>query len=402
MKETLKNNAPIFVVGVPRSGTTLLAAMLAAHSRLSCGTETRFFHFLSQMDTGELTKAENWPDGAVDFLFKMKLVDIPVPEHYALGKEQLKAYLVDKEPRIPNILSSLTEQFMIREGKRRWVEKSPEHLLFVGDIRRYFPKSPIIHIVRDPRDVALSLNKSPWAPPDFLDAILMWRKYDLSSWEFFQNDQNSLTVQYEFLLQSPEDELRKICEFIDESFELTMLDTSQSANNLVTRKDSWHRIVDKPVDVSRIGVWKRELAEDDNRLAEALIGDRIRAYEYECVESFETAAEVFPSLEMLVRHRSALEKLVEREIRFWTSPADENIKISLYIGLPDKDKWLRNNKPERWGDIFQIFTKIIRDKLAGRRVYWIQDQILEKKSSYAAKLIASIFRLTESRLDFVN
>ena len=92
MKENIKSNAPIFVVGVPRSGTTLLAAMLAAHGSLSCGTETRFFHFLSQTDAEKLIKAENWPDSATDFLFKLKLVDIPVPEHYALRKEQIRAY----------------------------------------------------------------------------------------------------------------------------------------------------------------------------------------------------------------------------------------------------------------------------------------------------------------------
>jgi hypothetical protein len=332
----------------------------------------------------------------------MKLVDIPVPEHYELGREQIKAYLNDKTACVPNILSSLTEQFMIQEGKKRWVEKSPEHLLFVRDIRNYFPQSPIIRIVRDPRDVALSLNKAPWAPPDFLDAILMWRKYDLSSWKFFQHDQNSLTVHYELLLQSPEDELRKICDFIGEPFDLTMLDTSRSANNLVTSKDSWHRIVDKPVDISRIGVWKRELPKDANRLTEAMIGDRIRDYDYDCIESFETAAKVYPSLEMLLGHRSAFEKFVDRGIRFWKNPVDENFKISLYVGIPDKNGWLRNDKPERWGDIFQIFVNIFLDKITGRSIYWIQDQILEKKSSYASKLIASFLRLTESRLDFVK
>lgn len=402
MKENIGHNPPIFVVGVPRSGTTLLAAMLAAHRQLSCGTETRFFHFLSQVDVGELIKPENWPDDAIDFLFNMKLVDIPVPEHYALGREQIKAYLDDKTACVPNILSSLTEQFMFREGKKRWVEKSPEHLLFVRDIRKYFPQSPIIQIMRDPRDVALSLNKAPWAPSDFLDAILLWRKYDLSSLDFFQNDQNSLIVHYELLLQSPEDELKKICDFIGEPFETTMLDTSRSANNLVTRKDSWHRIVDKPVDVSRIGVWKRELPESFNRLAEALIGDRIRAYGYECIESFETLAKVYPSLEILVNQRPIFDELVDKGVRFWSYRADEDIKISLYVGLPDNDKWLRHTIPQRWGDILRIISKICWDKLTGRSIYWIRNQILEKKPSYAAKMISSIFRLTEGRMDLVN
>lgn len=394
--------APIFIVGVPRSGTTLLAAMLAAHSRLSCGTETRFFRFLSQSHPEKLLDAEHWPDDATEFLFNMKLVDIPVPDHYGLRREQIRAYLAERTACIPNILSSLTEQFMSREGKERWVEKSPEHLLFVRDIRRYFPQSPIIRIVRDPRDVALSLNKSPWAPSDFLDAILLWRKYDLASWEFFRDDQNSLTIHYEMLVQSPEKELKRICEFIGESFEQTMLDTSKSADHLVTSKDSWHRIVDKPVDASRIGVWERELSKETNRLAEALIGDRIISYGYECVENFDTAAETYPSLEALASHRQALSALVKKDIRFWVKNLGEQRKTEVYVGVPDKDNWLRYTKPERWGDILRIIAKIAWDKLSGHRIYWVRNRVVEKHAGSATSLIASVFKLTESHLDLVD
>jgi hypothetical protein len=402
MKE-FKKAEPFFIVGVPRSGTTLLAAMLAAHSKLSCGTETRFFRFLSLVDTGKLIDPGHWPDSAAEFLFNMKLVDIPVPEHYGLEKEQIKAYLDTRAACIPTILSSLTEQFMLREGKERWVEKSPEHLLFVRDIRRHFPRSPIIRIVRDPRDVALSLNKAPWAPADFLDAILLWRKYDQASWKFFQDDQNSLTIQYEALLLSPEKELRKVCEFVGESFEPTMLDTSKSADHLVTKKDSWHRIVNKPVDISRIGVWKRELPEGGNRLVEALLGDRISAYGYECVEKFDSVAQVYPSPEILSDHRRAYAALVEKGIRFWTKWASENKKFTIYVGSPDNDNWLRHNKPGRWGDILRIIANIIWDKLSGRSVYWIRNsQVIEKHSGAATRLLAFTFKLAETKFDFAD
>lgn len=397
----MKKSEPVFIVGVPRSGTTLLAAMLSAHSRLSCGTETRFFRFLSQVDAGQLTDPVYWPDSATDFLFNVKLVDTPVPEHYGFGKEQVRTFLNERFASVPTILSSLTEQFMIREGKERWMEKSPEHLLFVRDIRRYFPQSPIIRIVRDPRDVALSLNKAPWAPSDFLDAILLWCKYDQASWEFFQEDQNTLTIHYETLLYSPEKELLKVCDFIGESFELTMLDTSKSADNLITKKDSWHRIVDKPIDTSRIGVWKRELPEGSNRLGEALIGDRISAYGYECVETFHDAAQIYPSLAALADYPQALKALVDKDIRFWVKRAGEQ-KVAVYVGLPDKDNWLRYTKPERWGDILRIIAKIVRDKLTGRRIYWIRNRAFEKHSGSATGLISSIFKLAESRLDVAD
>lgn len=398
----LNKTAPVFIVGVPRSGTTLLAAMLAAHSRLSCGTETRFFRFLSQDRPEKLVDAEFWPDNATEFLFNMKLVDIPVPDHYGLDREQIRTYLAEKTASVPSILASLTEQFMIREGKLRWMEKSPEHLLFVRDIRRYFPQSPIIRIVRDPRDVALSLNKSPWAPSDFLDAILLWRRYDEASREFFQEDSNSLTIHYEKLIQSPQSELEKVCDFIDETFETTMLDTSKSAENLVTKKDSWHRMVDKPVDPSRLSVWKKELPEKMNRTAEALIGDRISAYGYPRLEDFDTAAQFYPSLEALVNHRQGLSALVERNVRFWVKYPGEPKRISVYIGMPDRDHWLSYKKPDRWRNILRIISEVVWNKLTGRRVYWIRDRDLERHSGSATSLIASVFQMAESRLDLVD
>ena len=169
---------PVFVVGIPRSGTTLLAAMLAAHSRLSCGPETRFFRFLDKTHPHELFKS--WPDNAVNFLLNITLIK-SVPEHYGLTKDQLDSYLTKREPSIPVILSSLTEQYMQRAGKNRWVEKSPEHILFVDDIRRYFPHSLIIRILRDPRDTVLSMMKTPWAPHDFVAALFYRRKIDEKS-----------------------------------------------------------------------------------------------------------------------------------------------------------------------------------------------------------------------------
>ncbi|MDT8305503.1 MAG: sulfotransferase, partial [Anaerolineae bacterium] len=63
------NKPPIFVVGVQRSGTTLLAALLAAHSRMSCGPETHFFRWLAEEEEpSRLCRADSWPETAVSFL----------------------------------------------------------------------------------------------------------------------------------------------------------------------------------------------------------------------------------------------------------------------------------------------------------------------------------------------
>jgi hypothetical protein len=389
---------PIFIVGVPRSGTTLLAAMLNAHSRLSCGTETRFFRFLSGVDLDELCDQRTWPDMAVDYLFSLKLVDKPVPEHYAVTKEQIYTYLRVHPPTIPSILSSLTELFMRKEGKCRWVEKSPEHLLYVDEIRKYFPQSPIIRIVRDPRDVALSLVKAPWAPPDYLDALLYWCDYDERSEGFFQYDRKSYTIFYENLVQSPESELRKLCVFIGEDFENEMLDTSNSAAKVVTEMDAWHRIVHKPVDKTRTQVWKRELTNEQNRITESLIGDRILTYEYDREESFDHKAIVYPSIDALLKYRLSLKKFVDEGVRFFEMDYDDKDHYVIYVGDPDLDKWLRYKQIERWWDTVRIIAKILIGKLTNQHIYWVRETTDDAKPSYSSRLIAFVLQfITESQ-----
>lgn len=80
MTTTSTHDTPIFVVGVARSGTTLLAAMLSSHSRLSCGPETFFFHALDKRPSQELLHPQHWPERAVEFLFSIHDERQPVPE----------------------------------------------------------------------------------------------------------------------------------------------------------------------------------------------------------------------------------------------------------------------------------------------------------------------------------
>ena len=74
-----RSSSPIFVVGVPRSGTTLLAAMLGAHPRLVCGPETYFFQCLRDVDARALCRRSDWPKAAVDFLFSIRYVGESMP-----------------------------------------------------------------------------------------------------------------------------------------------------------------------------------------------------------------------------------------------------------------------------------------------------------------------------------
>ena len=205
MTTTRTHDTPIFVVGVARSGTTLLAAMLSSHSRLSCGPETHFFHALDKTPLHELLHPKSWPEQAVEFLFSIHDEKQPVPENFGFNKAEIREYLAGHNPSIQVMLESITRAYMVRQEKVRWVEKTPHHLCFVRLIRQYYPKSPIIRIIRDPRDVALSICAAPWAwaPRTFLGALALWRDCYAGSANFFATDTLTYTVKYEDLLESP-------------------------------------------------------------------------------------------------------------------------------------------------------------------------------------------------------
>jgi hypothetical protein len=400
--ENSRKDQPIFVVGAPRSGTTLLSAMLAAHSRLSCGPETNFFRFLARADVNSLCEPNSWPDNAIEFLFSGNSFGRPIPEHYDITKEEIRSYLREQSPSVAAILSAITELYMKKVGKYRWVEKTPSHLTYVHDIRTYFPESPIIRIMRDPRDVALSIIKTPWerAPKNFGEAVLFWQKYDRQSAAFFRSDKRSYTLYYERLIDSPESELKQLCSLIAEDYEPAMLDTSAVASRVFLNDEkSWHQNVGKPVNKTRAYVWKREVTQEQNRVAEALIGDRLLAYGYENLEQFNRPAYVYPSLPVLLKYplalRSLVKSLVDLGVRFWRVSDHEKYQLLLFIGDPDADGWLGTRKLERLTTTLRIVLQAIQGKWSNKPIYWIRKRDTGRKLGRYARVLSFVIERTE-------
>lgn len=389
-------NEPIFIVGVQRSGTTLLAAMLAAHSRLSCGPETHFFRWLSRVDRGKILDQQTWPRYATEFICSIdhksysSSDNVTLVEKYHINPEEIEAYLERQDPSIANILASVTEQHMITMGKKRWVEKTPDHIEHVNTIRQLFPKSPIIRIIRDPRDVALSLLKVPWGTQSFLEGLIYWRHIDEESMRFFADDLVSYTVRFEDLIAEPRIELKKLCEFIGESFEENTLDTSVTGKLINSRDVPWKEKTSQPIDISRISVWRSELSEEDNRLAEAFIGDRLAAYGYPCSSDFsQLGCFVPPTQSLVLKHAHAL-KYLPSEVRFWEKEPGEYRSVKVFLGDPGDGEWLEGSKTTKFINALVVSLDIILSILKGQKIFWISDIDENKWKGMLAFLIKTL------------
>ena len=282
-----KPDAPIFVVGVARSGTTLLSAMLSAHSRLDCGPESRFFARYRHLDARSrerILDPATWPRPAVDFIASLRNQDHPITELFGLTLPEIGTYLAGRQPSTVAMLESLTVLHAQRAGKARWIEKTPRHLLMTETLRDGWPDAPIVRIVRDPRDVALSLAGMPFAKDSVVGNLVRIDSDDRLSRERIARDARAMTLRYEDLVTEPERELRRVCEFIGEDYEPAMLDSRESAANVAAEHEWWKASVSGPLNTSSVGRWREAMSFEARRFAGLHLADYLREHGYDGAE----------------------------------------------------------------------------------------------------------------------
>jgi hypothetical protein len=390
---------PIFIVGVERSGTTLLAAMIGAHSSISCGPETHFFPRLDEIDIKDICEKSKWPIYASRFISTMlHSHQITVSSKYKITEEEIFKYLQPREPSVANLLSCLTEHHMKSHGKIRWAEKTPGHLRYVNQIREYFPNSPILRILRDPRDVALSLINVPWGPDTFLDALMSWRYFDNLSKDFFLNDDLCYTLRFEDLVIKPERELKKICKFIGENFEVNMLNTSKSSASVNSRNVPWKQMSSQPPNKSRVFAWKNQLPNSEIQVSESILGDRMKAYGYPQNGTFPKLALIYPNLRLLARYPKECEMLASKGLRYWKKNDSERPTATVCIGNLYKNLWQGYAKYPRILRRVLALLFLLKAHISRNPIYWIQGnlsgELLVSKNRFLKRVLRH-FNLVE-------
>ena len=231
---------PIFLVGCSRSGTTLLQSMLAAHPLIASFPESKFFiHLLPRYE------AKRLKFGIVSRQLKPKLeIFFRKVGHPEVVKEM---------PVIPLLMSQYTRWFIgklncltVEQGKHIWVEKTPDHLLYLDYIEKFVPGARIIHLVRNGKDVVASLyelvKKYPkiWSGLDNLDGCInKWQTAISTSWNYVHKP-NHIVVRYENLVENPQAILDGICQFIGVEFDSRMLkDYGVAVKPLVWERETW-------------------------------------------------------------------------------------------------------------------------------------------------------------------
>src|SRR4051812_12229565 len=166
----MPTDRPIFVVGCPRSGTTMLQLMLHAHPRIALPPENRFVlpAYQRRHEFGDLHDPARRRDLARWMISTRQFGDLGLDEQRVIDA------VVGAPPTLGSAVGTVFRLYAQRFGKPRWGDKRPAYLRSLPALLRMFPDAQIVNIMRDGRDCVASLNEAPWSSADIGDHIAAW------------------------------------------------------------------------------------------------------------------------------------------------------------------------------------------------------------------------------------
>jgi hypothetical protein len=265
-------DSQIFIVGAPRSGTTLLRNMLNRHPAIAICRETDFQRLVHDRRRafGSISDFQNRHRLVREYL------STPRIQRLRLNLPELEQMLLREGTSYEALFAALLSFYAQTHGKRRCGEKTPRHALFTETLCQWYPGARVIHLLRDPRDVVASLLRMPWADRNVLGNARLWLRSNLAAARSRHRPQY-LMVRYEELVTNPEEELVRVCAFVGEEFAPSMLVSDRDPNG----QQPWYRRAEERVTTERIGKWREQLTSKEAALVEWFVGRHLQTFGYE-------------------------------------------------------------------------------------------------------------------------
>jgi len=280
-----------FIVGVTRSGTTLLRLMLDAHPELTIPPETHFLTKVIRQARGDepdvkkifkaYTKNRRWADFDLDAeVFRRRLVRLePLDETSAIR--------------------CFYDLYAKGKGKPRWGDKTPGYQVRMKRISRALPEARFVHVIRDGRDVVLSQWSKSERPTPVDEAAKRWQQRIRRSRQIATKIPDVyMEVRYEDLVRDPETQVQAVCEFVRLDFDPVMLRHHEGAEERLgeiakalparggareldaeTRMEA-HEMAGQPLSEKRVEAWRREMSPADIEAFEAVAGEMLEELGY--------------------------------------------------------------------------------------------------------------------------
>jgi len=278
VSESSSSPSPIFVVGSPRSGTTLLYHMLVSTGLfLDYRAETHFFDlFLPRYgDPSGRRRRERLADAWLASTYHVRT---------GIDRSPIRKRLLEEGTSPGRFLSLIMSEAALRQSRPRWADCTPAHVLYMDAIKREIPSALFLHVVRDGRDVALSLAPRGWVRPlpwDRKDPVLVaawaWQRL-VEVGRRLGSDLGPAyrEVAFEDLVRSPGPTLDGLSDFVGVPLGLEQIGRSPVGS--VLRPNT--TFADAPDQFDPVERWRTRMEQRDLQRIEATVGSTLLACGY--------------------------------------------------------------------------------------------------------------------------
>jgi hypothetical protein len=285
--------APLILLGVSRSGTTLLRVILDRSPGIAIPDESFFVPLLARRHRGRVDVER--------FLDDVSRLTVLV--EWGLRPRDVEP-LLRRDLTAGEAIAAIFEAYALKAGKPRWGDKTPMYMRYPALLERLFPAAQYVHLVRDGRDAAASFLRMPegtftrtWAHPESAEEFAcLWRVEVEAVRELGRRVGPSRyhEARYEELVSDPESTVRAICAFAELPFELGMLEYPGEVD--VSAKPHQQRLLQPPT--AGVRDWRSELAPDDALAFERVAGGPLSELGYPLLDP--------PARELGLRERARL------------------------------------------------------------------------------------------------
>ncbi len=254
------NGSPIFIAGPDRSGTTLLFALLASHPNISMVRRTNMWRYFYGR-YGDLSQPDNFGRCLRDMLRYNRIQNFLRPD-----PERTRREFWQGEPSYGRLFVLFHEHNAERLGKVRWGDKSLHTEHYADQVITEFSTAKIIHMVRDPRDRYASVRKRHGKDNPRLGGATGRWLFSMKTAEhnLRRYPDNYMIVKFEELASSPEETLRKVCDFIGEKYSPEMLSMKGASDHRDSGgNSSFDQIEPGKISTSPIGRFRSVLSNSE-------------------------------------------------------------------------------------------------------------------------------------------
>jgi hypothetical protein len=268
-------------VGAGRSGTTLLRLMLNEHPDVAIPSES---HFIAPL-IAALGSTATLSGASLEEALSIVIESPEWKRDFGHTPDELRAHVGDGPLRIDEFVDRV---FRLEVGPEpaHWGDKTPANLYWVGPLMECFPNAHTVAIVRDPRDVYLSLRSLEWFGDDpwTIGRYIAGNGQALRKWLVSCPPEQLHVVRYEDLVSDAETTLRRLCRRLNLSFEPAMVEFHQ---NTLRNVQQWeldtgiHEKLLRPPESGDIARWRREGSRLERVEVEAVTAEVIDTWGYE-------------------------------------------------------------------------------------------------------------------------